>query len=820
MPLPTAITLSTSAVTLDAIGDTALLVATVKDQRGNAIPTAVVTWASLSPSIVTANATTGIVTAVALGSADVRATFDTLVATVTVSVTQVPALLAKIAGDQQSGAFGTSLSTSLTVQVKDRLGTGVGGVAVIFAVTQGGGSMGAISVTSDPNGLASTTWTLGATPGPNQATASSGSLTPVTFTATALNLGITDVTPDPMVEGQSVTITGVGFDAAAANNIVRIGGSTATVTSASPTSLVATVGTTDCLPAQNVSVTVTVSGVTTAPVTRQRRPTSFLSLAVGQQTVLRSPTDLCVQLPASAGSEAYLIGVQSTAEAASSVTPATVSALAATAAGVPPLAARMVALRAAQAPLGGTSAYAQRWARHRQAEWSLRQRERALWPAMRARAAAGLAPAGANGPARIPPVVNVGDSLDFKFPNIAVADFCANFIAIRTVVRVVGTRGVWLEDVANPPGFSAADFQSLSDQLDNPIYDTDVAYFGAPSDLDGNGRVVIVVTKEANKVGVLGFVVSTDLEPSCASSNSGEVFYEIAPDPTGTQSTPPFPYSVAAALSDAPVIIAHELTHDIQFSRRLALNASFMSTWTAEGQAVLAEEVVGHAVEGRTVGQNLGYNVASNADNPASIDWYSFAFNTIARYYGYNDDAPSTRVAGAPEQCSFLTTSGPCTGGFTIYGVSWSLLRWISDQFGPSFPGGEQGLHKALVDNTNIGYANIASVVGASMDSLLPQWAAMLHVDDRVPGAAAPLTLPSWNLVSIENGIGAINQNAILAPRQRGYTAFSDAVSVRSGSSAYFLVSGAGRPATAIKARTSAGGALPSTMQLWVVRTQ
>jgi hypothetical protein len=815
VPVPSGLQLSATSVTLDAIGDTAILTASVLDQNGDPIPGEQVTWSTEDPATVSINSVSGLMTAVAVGSAIITAVADTFSATALATVSPVPAALAKIAGDEQSAGFGGTLPNNVTVQVKDRLGFSIQGASVVFAVTQGGGSVGALSVRTDSIGFASNSWTLGSSVGTHSLSASvSGPVPAVTFTATAINLGITSVTPDTLVEGQSATIAGVGFDPVAANNTVRIGGMTAAVTQASATSLDVTVPAGACAPAGTVGVTVTVAGAPSAPFNHQQRPAAFTSLAVGEQQVLRSPADLCVQLAPSSVAEAYLIGVQSTSEAASSLTPLTVSASAATAAVAaplpPPVRARSsVALSAAQ------RARFARWERHREAEWNLRQRERALSSLIR-RNAQLLRQAGANQVSQIPPVVNVGDSLDIKFPSVASSDFCANFVSIRVVVRAVGTRGVWLEDVGNPAGFSATNFQALSALLDNPIYDTDVAYFGAPSDLDGNSRIAIVVTKEVNKVGFLGFVVSTDFG-SCPSSNAGEFFYGIAPDPANTIGGGA--YALADALADYPVLIAHEFSHIIQFSARIALGASFMSAWTAEGQAVLAEEVVGHAVEGRMPGQNLSFAVAYNQDDPSSYDWYSFWVNTTARYYGYNDNDPSTRVSGAPEQCSFVTTTGPCTGGFVIYGPPFTLLRWISDHLGPTFPGGEQGLHQALVNNTGTGYANITNVVGASMDSLLPQWAAMLYVDDRVPGAVTRLTMPSWNMLSIENGIRAINSNAVLAPRERSFGAFSDDISVRSGSSAYFRLSGASRPGTSVKVRSS-GTAPPSNIQLWVVRTQ
>ena len=207
--------------------------------------------------------------------------------------------------------------------------------------------------------------------------------------------------------------------------------------------------------------------------------------------------------------------------------------------------------------------------------------------------------------------------------------------------------------------------------------------------------------------------------------------------------------------------------------------------------------------------------MAFNDDDPTSIDWYSGGFVDLAIYYGFQTS--TTKVAGAPEECTFLIVSPPCIGQRHIYGVPWSILRWMSDQLGPGFTGGEKGLQKAITNSSSVGYANLAGVAGVSMDTILAQWAAMLYVDDRVVGAATRLTLPSWNLVSIESGLVV---PARLVPRDHAYADYADNFNVRAGSSAYFKVTGATHAATAVRARTPAGGTLPANIQVWVVRMQ
>jgi plastocyanin len=91
-------------------------------------------------------------------------------------------------GDLQSGVVGTALPNDLRVVVT-RDGEPASGVPVAWST--GSGSLNPSSAETDADGLSSSTWTLGDTPGPVIATASVTNATgsPVTFTATATEGG-------------------------------------------------------------------------------------------------------------------------------------------------------------------------------------------------------------------------------------------------------------------------------------------------------------------------------------------------------------------------------------------------------------------------------------------------------------------------------------------------------------------------------------------------------------------------------------------------------------------------------------------------------
>lgn len=186
---PTSVVVSPPAVNLTSIGQTQQLGAAVLDQNGDTLSGQTITWSSNNTPVATVSST-GLVTAVANGSAQVTAHSGTLnSAPANVTVAQAAAALAKVLGDAQTDTVGQQLPTALTVQANDALGSPAAGVTVSFAVTQGGGSLSAASAVTGSNGRVAVSWTLGTTAGAAQqvtATAATGSASPVTFSATAV----------------------------------------------------------------------------------------------------------------------------------------------------------------------------------------------------------------------------------------------------------------------------------------------------------------------------------------------------------------------------------------------------------------------------------------------------------------------------------------------------------------------------------------------------------------------------------------------------------------------------------------------------------
>jgi hypothetical protein len=187
-PTPTVVAVSPASVDFHALGLVRQVTAAVLDQQGDTIPGAKVTWTSLDASVATVD-TTGKITAVASGSAQVKAASSTnagVATLVAVTVSQVAAVLSKVSHDS-SATVGTPVGVS--VRVTDSAGASVTGAIVDFTVTQGGGTVTAAADTTPGTGLAITSWILGTTPGPNTLSVSlSGSqVPPVTFSAVGIS---------------------------------------------------------------------------------------------------------------------------------------------------------------------------------------------------------------------------------------------------------------------------------------------------------------------------------------------------------------------------------------------------------------------------------------------------------------------------------------------------------------------------------------------------------------------------------------------------------------------------------------------------------
>lgn len=240
------------------------LVVEVADGFGNPIPGVVVTWTVEGDGAVSeAQTTTGAdglssVQRTLGATAGTQRTFATVdglagspVVFVHTAVAGTAAGVFIVTGDDQTGPVLTELAADLVVQVRDAANNPVPGVAVTWVVGVGGGGVTPPTSTTDANGQASVTWTLGGVPGPNTVSGVVSGIGIAEFSATATagapaRLAIrtqpsgtvvsgATLAQQPVLQlldaqGNEAALAGVSIQAAVASGDGSLGGTTSVLT--------------------------------------------------------------------------------------------------------------------------------------------------------------------------------------------------------------------------------------------------------------------------------------------------------------------------------------------------------------------------------------------------------------------------------------------------------------------------------------------------------------------------------------------------------------------------------------------------------------
>lgn len=353
---------------------------------------------------------------------------------------------------------------------------------------------------------------------------------------------------------------------------------------------------------------------------------------------------------------------------------------------------------------------------------------------------------------------------------IACADLtCDSLLTIGAVARSVGRRiAIYVDTLAPANGYTPADLDAVTALFDDHLYPIDTTAFGAPSDVDGNGVVIALLTQAVNRLGgagcrngrILGYFDGTDLLPGQPGSNGGEIFFAEVPDPAG-----PCPVPLASARDELPVTFVHELQHMISFRQHvLERGGPTESTWLNEGLSHLAEELAG-----RSVPEEPG---------ATRTRLTQFALKNLDNAYGF---------LLAPDRASLVFGSSS-SGSPDERGAVWLFTRWLADHFAP--PGEPMRLTRALLETSRTGADNIAAATGQPFGRLAGRWLAAGWLDDLAGvQAAEDLAVPSWNLRETFARLHAQDPGRFprpfpLLPALGGTEPLQRAVTLRSGSGA------------------------------------
>ena len=141
--VPAAVEIVAPATPLDALGATATFSATVRDQFGDLLPGALVSWASTDAGVATIDEANGLATAVTNGTTTIRATVagaPAITASVPLAVAQrASRTLSTIAASRDTIINDGATASTLEVTLRDRLGArlATGGSAVAMATSAG-----------------------------------------------------------------------------------------------------------------------------------------------------------------------------------------------------------------------------------------------------------------------------------------------------------------------------------------------------------------------------------------------------------------------------------------------------------------------------------------------------------------------------------------------------------------------------------------------------------------------------------------------------------------------------------------------------------
>lgn len=442
-----------------------------------------------------------------------------------------------------------------------------------------------------------------------------------------------------------------------------------------------------------------------------------------------------------------------------------------------------------------------------QFEWTLREQERrALHEfAPAARAWRTRRPA-----ARLSQIVaspRVGERIVLNTSRTA----CTNRAERVGFVRAVSERAIIVADSANPGGgFTDDDYRTFAIAFDTLVYPVNVENFGAPADIDENGRSLIFFTSAVNALTepgdssvVGGFFFGRDLLPraatgntqGCAGSNEAELFYMLVPDPTGVVNNNIRTRQQVARGTIA--VLAHEFQHLINASRRIFINnaSQFETVWLNEGLSHIAEELVFYRASGLGPLQNIDLPTLRSSQRILdAVNAYQLSnFGRLGKY-----------LADPERNSPYQLDDDLATRG-----SAWGLLRYAADQRSPV----QQPLWFALVNTVDVGLQNFTKVFGEGVPRVR-DWTVSVYTDDAMPNVPPIFRQPSWNYRSI---YPAIASGYPLRTRQlTGATPVS--VTVAGGGGAFFRF-GVGASMATVRL-TSQQASVPATVAAALARTK
>ena len=268
----------------------------------------------------------------------------------------------------------------------------------------------------------------------------------------------------------------------------------------------------------------------------------------------------------------------------------------------------------------------------------------------------------------------LGDSFDFEVYN------GSRYVDITAeAIQVTDELVVW-EDRTTANEFGSVDEDMMADviaQLEQIVLPRERVLFGDESDVDGDGKLWVLMTYTVNQYGAQAYVTWCDIgvTEGCYGYGHGhEIVYLGYNDPDDSR----------ASADGITETVAHELAHLVYAYHKVLLNGELgvdENIYVTEGTSAMAQDLTGY-----NNGNQYVWDAAIDMSDTYGSDDYSVqavSLNDLFRGSGYYDEARDGALRGGGylflrylfEQAGGMTIERD--GSFTDLGG----MAWIKDFF-------------------------------------------------------------------------------------------------------------------------------------------
>lgn len=275
-------------------------------------------------------------------------------------------------------------------------------------------------------------------------------------------------------------------------------------------------------------------------------------------------------------------------------------------------------------------------------------------------------------------------------------------------VRVGPSIAIYLDD-ARPYEPTPAFLDNLLNTWETVVAPAISQGIGVIPDHDGNSVVSMVLTTEVTKGNCyrLGYVRPDDWYPPSyyPPSNHADVFFSRTPDPNGVDGCP---YTEASVLAEVPPTMAHEVVHIIDVDEKLTRSGgqAVEELWLSEAKAQIGiESVIDYLTQAGRSAETLRYRLLL-LDGVVGLE--------------------GERTESLPVVYQYPTP--------VKYGLAWLFISWLRSAYGSD-------AFKATIYSDALGTKAVEQALGVPFGQALAQFAVAMH-DGGDKRMGAKLVLP------------------------------------------------------------------------------